>query len=142
MCTENVKMKLFTTYSTCLYTAQVWTNYTKSYIRRMYVAYDNAARLLFRLSRRCSASEMFAIRHVISCQANIQKILYMVFLCIDKSNNCIIRALLDSDIWFHSRCATIGCPVSILNRLRINFVSFSLFVSCVHCLCTCFFYID
>ena len=36
-------------------------------------------------------------------RANIRKLIYMLILCIEKSNNCIIRAILDSDIWFHSR---------------------------------------
>ena len=47
-----------------LYTAQLWTNHTMADIYGMHVAYNNTCRLLFGLSRRCSASEMFAVRHV------------------------------------------------------------------------------
>ena len=47
MCTENVKIKLVATYCTCLYTAQLLSNYTKIDIRRTYVAYNNPLRLLF-----------------------------------------------------------------------------------------------
>ena len=76
MCTENVKVKLFTTYCTSMYTAQLWTNHTMTDIYSMHVAYNNTFRLLFGLSRRCSASEMFAVRHVNSCQSTIRKLMY------------------------------------------------------------------
>ena len=103
MCTENVKVKLFTTYCTSMYTAQLWTNHTMADIYSMHVAYNNTFRLLFGLSRRCSASEMFVVRHVNSCQSTIRKLLYTFACRLDASSNGIIRGILSSDLWYHSR---------------------------------------
>ena len=36
-------------------------------IRKLYVAYNNAFRMLFRLPRDCSASGMFAVCHELPC---------------------------------------------------------------------------
>ena len=103
MCIENVKVKLFTTYCTSMYTAQLWTNHTMADIYSMHVAYNNTFRLLFGLSRRCSASEMFAVRHVNSCQSTIRKLMYTFACRLDASSNGIIRGILSSDLWYHSR---------------------------------------
>ena len=56
MCSNAVKITLFRTYCSSLYTLQLWWNYSKTAIKKMYVAYNNAFRMLFRLPRDCSAS--------------------------------------------------------------------------------------
>ena len=102
MYTENVKIKLFNTYCNNMYTAHLWWKHTKASIRSMHVAYNNVFRLLFDLDRRCSASEMFALRRVDSCQSILRKAMYSFVVRLKKSQNGIIRNLLESDLIFQS----------------------------------------
>ena len=51
MCLDNVKVTLFRSYCSSLYTSQLWWNYRVNSIRKLYVAYNNAFRMLFRLPR-------------------------------------------------------------------------------------------
>ena len=64
MCSDNVKVTLFRSYCSSLYTSQLWWKYRVNSIRKLYVAYNNAFRMLFRLSRDCSASSMFVVNNV------------------------------------------------------------------------------
>ncbi len=60
ICTPKVKVKLFRTYCTPLYIAHLWFNYCKYNMNRLTVVYNDAMRMLHRLSRCMSAREMFA----------------------------------------------------------------------------------
>ena len=50
-----------------LYTAQLWWKYKVFSIRKLFVAYNNAFRMLFRLPRDSSASGMFMEINVMNC---------------------------------------------------------------------------
>ena len=50
-----------------LYTAQLWLKYKVFSIRKLFVAYNNAFRMLFRLPRDSSASGMLMETSVIFC---------------------------------------------------------------------------
>ena len=76
MCSNAVKITLFRTYCSSLYTSQLWWNYSKTAIKKMYVAYNNAFRMLFRLPRDCSASGMFAQNGVLCCPAVIRNLIF------------------------------------------------------------------
>ncbi len=60
MCTADVKVELFRTFCTLLYTAQIWWNYRLYSIRKLNVAYNDIIRLLLHLPRYHSASQLFA----------------------------------------------------------------------------------
>ena len=64
MCSDNVKVTIFRSYCSSLYTSQLWWKYKVNSIRKLYVAYNNAFRMLFMLPRDCSASGMFAVHNV------------------------------------------------------------------------------
>ena len=64
MCTPGVKLTLFMTYCSPLYTSRLWWNYKLSSIRKLYVAYNNGLRILLNIPRyhngvNYSASQMF-----------------------------------------------------------------------------------
>ncbi len=60
MCTADVKVELFKTFCTPLFTAQTWWNYRLYSIRKLNVAYNDIMRLLLHLPRYHSASQLFA----------------------------------------------------------------------------------
>ena len=79
MCSDNVKVTIFRSYCSSVYTSQRWWKYKVNSIRKLYVAYTNAFRMLFMLPRDCSASGMFAVHNVMSYTALVRKLVF-VFL--------------------------------------------------------------
>ena len=76
-CSINVKIVVFKTYYSCLYTAQLWGTCLSRTMNRLKVAYNDSLRLVLGISRYCSASEMFAYTNVPSCQCGIRLNIYI-----------------------------------------------------------------
>jgi hypothetical protein len=85
MCTADVKVGLFRTFCTPLYTAQIWWNYRMYSIRKLNVAYNDIMRLLLRLPRYHSASQLFANIGVPNFQAVIRNLIFKFFTRLNKS---------------------------------------------------------
>ena len=102
MCSDNVKVTLFRSYCSSLYNSQLWWKYRVNSIRKLYVAYNNAFRMLFRLPRHCSARGMFAVNNVMSCPALVRKLVFGFYKRVNSSQNCIVQAICGSDIWWKS----------------------------------------
>ena len=105
MCTPDVKVSLFKTYCTPMYTAYLWWNYRKYSIRKLNVAYNDIMRLLLHLPRHHSASQLFANVNVPGFQAVIRNLMFKFITRLDKSENLIIRNLVKigvSDLRFTS----------------------------------------
>ena len=95
MCSGTVKVTIFRSYCSSLYTSQLLWKYKVNSIRKLYVAYNNAFRMLFMLPRDCSASGMFAVHNVMSCPALVRKLVFGFY-------NSIVQAICASDIWWKS----------------------------------------
>ncbi len=93
MCTANVKVELFRTFCTPLYTAQIWWNYRLYSIRILNVAYNNIMKLLLCLPTYHSASQLFANIGVPAFQAVLRNLVFKFNTRIDKSDNVIIQEL-------------------------------------------------
>ena len=77
---DNVKITLFRSYCSSLtYTSQLCYKSKVSSIRKLYVTYNSAFRMLFRLLRDCkvSASGMFDVHNVMSCPALVRKLVFV-----------------------------------------------------------------
>lgn len=109
-CTDRVKVALFRAHCTPLYTAHLWSNYSKASLCKLQVAYNDALRILLRRPRWCSASEMFVAAGVNTLQATLRNFMYKFICRLNSSENCIIMALTSikfsttryqSKIWKH-----------------------------------------
>ena len=97
MCSMDVKVKLFNTYCSPMYTAQLWWNL--QHFQRLNVCYNNILRRLLRRPRYCSASGLFA-----ECgKAVIRNLIYKFITRLNESTNDVILAMLSSDIRCTSR---------------------------------------
>ena len=112
MCTIEVKITLFKTYCTPLYTAHMWCKYKMYSLRKLTVAYNDAMRILFRIPRYLSATQMFANMQVPTCQAVLRNLMYRFIGRLDSSINLILSALFSpvksacryrSTLWKHWR---------------------------------------
>ena len=107
MCTENVKIALFKSYCTTLYTSTLWCKYRRESLPKLCVAYNNIFRKLTHQARDCSASQMFVSRQLPTCKMLIRRNVYGFMLNVQKSNNLIsivhCDILFTSPLWKHWR---------------------------------------
>ena len=102
MCTETVRMSLFKSYCTSLYTSALWCNYRLESLRKLCVAYNNVFRKITFLPRDCSASLMFATRDLPTCKMLIRKHAYIFMKSVAESHNVILHSIVRSDSLFTS----------------------------------------
>ena len=112
MCSTDVKVSLFNAFCTPMYTAHLWCNYRMSSMQKLKVAYNDAFRLLLRVPRWHSASQLFVKHRVPTCEALLRNLMYRFTCRLVKSTNKIIFDLTDplvcshrltSDLWRHWR---------------------------------------
>ena len=103
MCSPEVKNVLFRTFCTLLYSCQLWFRYTARSLHKLYVAYNNAFRMMHHLPTYCSASEMFTVNRVPNCDAVIRNLTFRFMSRLSLSNNALVCSIIDSDIKFQSR---------------------------------------
>ena len=93
MCTDNVKIALFKTYCTPLYTAHLWCRYTSAKMKKLQVAYNDAFRIFLKLPRWTSASEMFVTSNVSTFHAVLRNFMFKFMCRLKESNNVLSMAL-------------------------------------------------
>ena len=103
MCSLDVKITLFRAYCMPMYCAHLWWCYTKSKINKLYVAYHNVFKMFLGVSKFESTSLMCTVCDVKNCSSLIRNLIYKFMLRLQKSENVIIRGLLESSIYFVSR---------------------------------------
>ncbi|XP_045454531.1 uncharacterized protein LOC123663935 [Melitaea cinxia] len=94
-CTDSVKVALFKAYCQSFYTCSLWVRYTRRAYNALRVQYNNAFRVLPKLPRYCSASEMFTTRRVESFNAIIRKRCASMLRRLRTSSNGILSTLAD-----------------------------------------------
>ena len=97
MCTESVKITLFRSFCTSLYTCELWCQYRSESLRKLCVAYNNVFRFLCREPRNCSASHMFVSRGLPTCNMLIRKSKYAFMTSTKRSCNTILQIIVGSD---------------------------------------------
>ena len=122
MCTNDVKIKLFSTFCSSMYTAQLWWNHSVYSIHRLHVCYTNVFRRLLGLPRYCSASAMFAERLTPDCKAVIQNLVYKFMSHLDKSRNSLKKYISDDFVMLHIR-VMLSIQSALLNRIIDNGIS-------------------
>ena len=109
MCPLDVKLTLFRSYCSSLYTAQLWTRYTKAVMNKLYIAYHNMLKLIIGVSKREHTRPICVSLQVLYCPALIRNLVYRFMGRLISSRNNLIRAICNmscfylSDIWKHWR---------------------------------------
>ena len=102
MCSIEVKVKLFQTFCSPLYTAQLWINYSNTDIKKLHSAYHSSLKMLLGLSKREYTSPIFAILNLRTCPAVIRNLIYRFMGRLRDSTNDIIRSMYGSSISYNS----------------------------------------
>ena len=100
-CTIDVKINLFKTYCTSMYTAQLWCRYRSSTNNRgamskLYVAYHNTLKMFLGVSKYERNSPICAFLNIPNCAGIIRNLIYKFRCRIEGSDNSIIVALVKS----------------------------------------------
>ena len=110
MCTYDVKRRLFLAYCTNFYCAHLWSDFSRSQLQRVRVAYNNAFRRFFRLPTRCSISEAFIRNNVPTFEMLLRKYTFSLEQRLSRSQNVLLRTIFNCDLQF-------------TNELRIRWIS-------------------
>ena len=101
VCTINVKLTLFNTFCSPLYTAHLWTKYSNSSIKSLYRAYHNTLKVLIGVSKREHTSPLCAYLNVRTCPAVIRNLVFRFMERTRTSSNNLIMAIDNSSIYYH-----------------------------------------
>ena len=99
-----------------LYTCQLWSRYTARSLHKLYVAYNNAFRMMHHLPTYCRAIEMFPVNRVPNCSAVIRNLTFKFMSRLGLSSNALVCSIIDSDLKFVSRIR-----LHCMNMLYIHF---------------------
>ena len=102
MCSIDVKVELFRSYCSSMYTSQLWTRYTGNAIRKLYTAYHNSLKILIGVSTREENSPICANLNVKSCPALIRNLIFRFMSRLNASDNNIIRSICKSSCYYTS----------------------------------------
>ena len=102
MCSVEVKVMLFRSYCTPLYTAHLWTNYSKSTIKDFYIAYHNIMKLFIGF-RKYDHNRPLCVKYNIPHGPALVRNLIYRFMCrLQESHNLVLCALNNSDCQYES----------------------------------------
>ena len=103
MCTLDTKLALFNTYCSPMYTAQLWTNYTRTSINSLYTAYHNILKSLIGVSKREHTSPICVNLNVRSCPAVIRNLVFRFISRLNTSENIIIKSICSTSCYYKSQ---------------------------------------
>jgi len=103
MCNPDVKLTLFRTYCTPMYTSQLWWSYRKATINKLYTSYHNILKMFLGLSKFESTIVLCIYVNVQCCQSVIRSLVYCFLLRLDSSDNVLVQSILRSSLNFVSR---------------------------------------
>ena len=95
-CTPEVKVSLFRSFCSPLYTAQLWYNFFVYNFKKLKVAYNDILKMLFSVPRWHSSSEMFVNLRIPDCKAVIRNLIYKFMCRLNCSQNMIINNIVSS----------------------------------------------
>ena len=102
MCSIDVKITLFQSFCSPLYTAHLWTNYSRNDILKLYRAYHNTFKQFLGVSKREYTSPIIVIFNVKTCPGVIRNLIFRFMVRLKESSNSIIRDIYSSSIFYQS----------------------------------------
>ena len=102
MCSTEVKIVLFKSYCTSLYTAHLWANYLNKSINNFYTAYHNIMKLFIGLPKWEHSRPLCVAQDIPYGPALMRNFIYSFICRLNESQNMIIGAINNSDCRYNS----------------------------------------
>ena len=103
MCSIEVKVELFKTYCTPLYTAHLWTNYSCLALKNFYIAYHNVMKLFIGLPKREHNRPQCVQYNIPHGPALIRNFIYKFICRLYSSQNNLLYVIARSDCLYESQ---------------------------------------
>ena len=98
MCSVPVKLKLFNSYCSSLYTPHLWWNYKTMSVSKLQITFHNILKRNIGLSKYDSTSATCAFTNTQCCQSTIRNLIFKFICRLNKSDNALIKALMASSV--------------------------------------------
>ena len=95
-CNVDVKTRLFQTFCSNMYCAQLWCNYTNGSFKQLYVSYNNVFRYLLNIRGEHSISQIFINHNIDSFNVLYRKLTYGLLKRIECCKNLLIHTITTS----------------------------------------------
>ena len=102
MCSLDVKLTLFRSYCSSFYTSQLWVNYTKKTMHKLYTAYHNVLKMFIGVSKCEHTRPICANLNVQYCPALIRNFIYKFMSRLIASENIYVKALCNTSCFYRS----------------------------------------
>ena len=116
MCSVGVKLTLFRTYCSPMYTAQLWWNYKKNLpllnYKLLIITFFKCFLACPNMKALVTYAHFFDIQ---CCQSLIKKLIYGFMCRLDSSVNCIIKGILPTSLRYTSRIRKHWCSLLYIN---------------------------
>ena len=103
MCSLDVKLALFRSYCTPMYTAQLWWNHKKCSLNRLCITYHNVLKMSAGLSKFESTSLLCTLSNMPCCKAVIRNLVFRFMCRLYSSDNILVKAVRSSSVIYTSR---------------------------------------
>ena len=100
MCSIGVRLALFRSFCSPMYTSQLWWNYKKCTMKRLLITYHNVFKMSISMSKYESTS---VLCNVLCCQAVIRNLVYRFMCRLQASNNSLVMSIQSSSLVYMSR---------------------------------------
>ena len=106
--TNNVKVRLFSTFCNNTYAGHLWTNYKFASFKKTNVAFNDIYRLLFNIKRGDSISEIYVANDIDSFICLLRKAAFRFRVRLLNSNNALIAKMVNS-VYFYCHSSFTIC---------------------------------
>ena len=103
MCSIGVRLALFRSFCSPMYTSQLWWNYKKCTMKRLLITYHNVFKMSISMSTYESTSLLCTVFNVLCCQAVIRNLVYRFMCRLQASNNSLVMSIQSSSLVYTSR---------------------------------------
>ena len=103
MCSVSVKLNLFNSYCSSLYTSHLWWNYKKISVTKLQITYHSILKRNIGLSKYESISATCVFTNKQCCQSTIRNLVFKFVCRLNKSDNALIKSLLASSVVYSTR---------------------------------------
>ena len=103
MCSIGVRLALFRSFCSPMYTSQLWWNYKKCTMKRLLITYHNVFKMSISMSKYESTSVLCTVYNVLCCQAVIRNLVYRFMCRLQASNNSLVMSIQSSSLVYTSR---------------------------------------
>ena len=96
-CSDDVKIKLFRTYCSSIYCCALISNYYKTVLKKLHIAFNKMFKCLMNVPRRASASALFVSLNVDNFPVLRRKLVYSFVKRVQCTSNNLVSAILEMD---------------------------------------------